>query len=242
MQLPAQQGELIMLQRRTPREDEGETVSYSGPCLAELLAASGECEALSATDIESLESIESIESIESTVVIAGSSPSISFPGNREGPHAASYGGTYGASYGGSYGGSYGAVAYTLAPPAVVEEPRRTVARPGAALILASIGLVVGLFVGTSFSTDAPHPARPAAAQPAREPAAETTPLVSPTHQKVAAKRKGRGAPSVTPPVAHASAPAPPPTSPPSIVAEAPSDSQQLEDRRLLLAAEAERSF
>ena len=51
---------------------------------------------------------------------------------------------------GASSGSFGAVAYTLAPRALVngDAPRRDLARPGVALLLASLGLLIGLCVGT----------------------------------------------------------------------------------------------
>lgn len=88
----------------------------------------------------------------------------------------------------------------------------------------------------------PAQALAAQAQPS-ERLAETTPLVSPTHPKVGTKRKGRLVASTAPEpaVVHAVAPIAAPTAAPPAV-EASTDAQQLEDRRLLLAAQAEHSF
>jgi hypothetical protein len=249
-----------MLERRIPRDEEGDTVSYSGPCLAELLAASGESRALLAADLDDagVESCEfescEFESVESTVVIAGSRPTslpLAAAAERGWTHEASGCRPWPVATDcetGASSGTFGALAYTLAPRAVADSlaPRRDLARPGVAVLLASLGLLIGLCVGTVSSTDAPHPARALAAQlqvqpQPRERLAETTPLVSPTHQKSGTKRKGRVVGSTAPTVAHASAPTAAATAPPPAV-EANSDAQQLEDRRLLLAAQAEHSF
>lgn len=205
-----------MLQERSRRHEEAETVSYSGPCLAELLAASGESQVLTADELES------IESIESTVVIAGGHP-ISLPLLAAPQRCAS---------------SIHPVAYTLSPPVVAEAPRRGLGRPMAASLMAGIGLLFGLFMGTAFSTEAPRPARALASQV--QPGvviAQTTPLVSPTHQKVATKKKGRVAGNVTHPAVHSPATAAPAR---ALANDATDDSQRVEDLRLVLAAEAER--
>jgi hypothetical protein len=242
--------ELSMLHECRRRHEEAETVSYSGPHLAELLAASGESPVLTAEELECVESIEcddcdesieyddrietmefddriesfeSLESIESTVVIAGSRP-ISLPlfAAPQRWESSSY-----------------PAAFTVSQPVIVEAPRRAVGRSVAGSLV-GIGLLLGLFTGTAFSTEASRPARAPATQV--QPSvvlAQPTPLVSPTHQKVATKKKGRVVGNVARPVAHSTATA---TAPPPPANEAADDAQQAEDRRLVLAAQAERSL
>ena len=191
--------------RDVPRDEEGETVSYSGPCLAELLAASGEHDAMPSGVFQP---------VESTVKIV-LTPPVSAPA------------------------SHGALAYTVPPPRHVQPHRASVAtHSGRALVLAGVGLLIGLFAGTAFSSEGPKPARAFAAPQAREVVATPTPLASPTHQKLATKRKGKGAAAGT-------VGAPPVIVTPAVAApadDAITDAQQIEDRKLLLAAAAERAF
>jgi len=216
-----------MLQQHDPRDvprellrdDEGQTVSYSGACLAELLAASGENEALPMHD--ALPSGADFESIESTVVIAGSRP-VAFPRSE---------------------GAFAVTVDPTAPPVAVPARRHVAARPGPGLLLAGIGLLVGLFAGTAFATDVPKPARTFAAPQRNEVVTQTTAFVSPTHPKLATKRKGKAVAIGAPTVAHAApAASSPAASVPIAVNDTAGEVQQLEDRQLLLAAAAERSF
>jgi hypothetical protein len=104
--------------------------------------------------------------------------------------------------------------------------------------LAGIGLLVGLFMGTAFSTEAPRPARVLATQALPSVVlAQTNPLVSPTRQKAATTKKARVVASVTHPGVLSPSPSP---SPSPLAKGATDDSQQAEDRRLVLAAQAER--
>lgn len=221
-----------MLQQRKRRHDEAETISYSGPCLAELLAASGESPVLTDDELEcvesiecdermeSIESLESIECIESTIVIAGSRPiSLPFVAAPQRCESSSY-----------------PVAYTVSQPVIAEAPRRAAGRPVAASLMAGIGLLFGLSIATAFSTEAPRPARALATQV--QPSvvlAETNALVSPTRQKVATRKKAKVVATVAHPGARS-----PASAPPSPANETTDDSQQAEDRRLVLAAQAER--
>jgi hypothetical protein len=102
--------------------------------------------------------------------------------------------------------------------------------------MAGIGLLVGLFMGTAFSTEAPRPARALATQALPSVVlAQTNPLVSPTRQKAATTKKARVVASVTHPGVASPSPSPSP-----LAKGATDDSQQAEDRRLVLAAQAER--
>ena len=159
-------------------EEEANTVSYSGPHLAELMA-SGEMAALSA-----------VTDVERTVVIPGgashssasySSSSYSTPRAFEVTSASIAPVAYGMSR--PYSG----------PVAVAPSRGTPPSRLGAGSVVAGVGLLLGLMVQMSLSPNA-HAAEPAAAaavtaKEAHEVASEKSALVGAIHAKATAPAK-----------------------------------------------------
>jgi len=122
-------------------------------------------------------------------------------------------------------------------------------RDATAFSLAAVGLLFGLIVATSLTAEPPHSGGPlrsrVAVQQKHERASEATPLVSPAHQKATTKRSSKATAAVirsSAPSARVAAPrANEPSDESSPVADREAR-QLIEDRRLVLAAQLERSL
>lgn len=210
--------------------DEGETIAYSGPCLAELLGA-GEMRALPVLEPEP-EPEQSIEqSIEQTVVIPG------FGSLRPPPSPASYEPATRSSV------TIAPVAYTLShavPTGRVEpEPRGIALRIGGGFSLAAAGVLLGLFVGSSFLGD-PHDVRSGLAPQVqqRERVDEKVSLVLHSRQKAPSRRQ-----AIVPPGSGRSAfRSMTGTASAAAAVASPASDQAASDAELIRAAQLERPF
>jgi len=216
--------------------DSAETIAYSGPQLAGLLATSS----------GTLIAAQSFENVESTVVIAGRRPAL------RAPEPSSWGTT-------------GAVAFSVSQAVPVPDGARVEARPFAGLLVAGVGLLIGLVVTPVILAELPPGlggTHLAGRGERREAAVEATSLVSGVRQKSAARRKPRGRGAVAHAAAHAAvsvvqaasvasvapmASAAPVASVAPVAAVAPppageagDDTPTAADLKLLLAAQAER--
>jgi hypothetical protein len=206
-------------------EEEGATVAYSGPHLAELIAASGETPAITAFAV----------SVESTVVI---------PGSRSHTTAESIAPVSMASTSTRVRASASSMRRNEPTARVARRsPSRTAVGWANALALGAAALFFGMLVATSLGSSPPRAT--VAAAPARhaqkhELSREKNALSSPLHTKAVVKRAGHAytfpASGVRPGARTATAAAPLRTSTET------DDAQLAEGRQVLLAAQLERSL